>query len=131
MEWILRNKISSRKQLWSRQSIVDCWRATRFNASAIRTLISLNIVRGPEAKLINISKRGALIESPEYISPASRISLRLVTAEEAYLIKGRIIRCSASSKKDNALKYQFGIVFDEDFASMPVLLMWTDSMFIP
>jgi hypothetical protein len=101
----------------------DCWRAIRFDASAIRTLKDVRQVGGPEVKLINISRRGALIVSPESISLRSRISLRLVTAEGSYLVKGRVIRCNTCPAKGKVIEYQSAIVFDKDFTTLPELLI--------
>jgi hypothetical protein len=99
------------------QQFGKCKPAPRFNASALPTLKGINRVGGPEVKLINISRSGALIESPEHMSPGSDISLRLVTAEAVYSIKGRITRCSTSSTNDRL--FQSGIAFDEDFTMLP------------
>jgi hypothetical protein len=99
------------------QQSEKCRRAPRFDASAIHTLKRVNRVGGPEVRLINISRGGALIESPEHMSPGSSISLQLVTAETVHVIKGRITRCSNTSTNDRP--FQSAIAFDEDFKILP------------
>ncbi len=94
-------------------------KAPRFGASAIPSLQSVSQVVGPEVKLINISRAGALIESQEPLSKGSSICLKLVTAKNVYLLKGRILRYNVSSVKGNMLQYQSAIVFDEDFTILP------------
>ena len=89
--------------------------ALRFPVSDIPAFKRINLVGGPEVKLINISRRGALIECCEYMSMGSRISLQVTTEEAAAVIKGRVIRCSTASKNDKAPQYQSTIAFDEDF----------------
>jgi hypothetical protein len=101
----------------------DYWRAIRFNASAIRTLKNVRQLGGPEVKLINISRRGALIVSRENISLRSRISLQLATAEGIYLVKGRVIRCDTCPARDKVIEYQSAIVFEKDFAILSELLI--------
>ena len=117
------NTATLKTQRLSLQHSEDYWRAARLDASAIRTLKSVSQVGGPEIKLINISRRGALIESPERKSLRSRISLRLATEEEAYLLKGRIIRCSTCPMNPEVLKYRYAIIFDKDFSILPLLLL--------
>jgi hypothetical protein len=94
-----------------------CRPAPRFDASAIPALKSANLVVGAEVKLINISRSGALIESPERMSPGSDISLRLVTAKTVHVLKGRVVRCSTSTTNDKL--FQSGVAFDEEFTILP------------
>jgi len=97
---------------------VDCRKAPRFGASAFPSLKKVHIVEGPDIKLINISRGGCLIETQERMSPGSGISLRLVTIETAYLLKGRVLRCYVY-KIGKVLTYQCAIVFNEDFTILP------------
>jgi hypothetical protein len=99
------------------QQFGKCKPAPRFDASAIPSLKSINRVGGPQVKLINISRSGLLMESPEHMLPGSNISLRLVTAEVVYSIKGRVTRCGTSST--NSKLFQSGIAFDEEFTLLP------------
>lgn len=118
----VRHTASLRKQCLSFQYSENCWRAARFDAYAIRTLKSVIQDGRLEVKLINISKRGALIESPKRRSLRSRIFLQFITAEDAYLLEGRIIRCRTLPVNDKVIKYQYAILFNEDFAVLPELL---------
>jgi hypothetical protein len=72
---------------------------------------------GNQVKLINISRRGALIESRERLSPKTSISLRLTTKKSVYIVKGRIVRSSPSPL--NKREFQSAIAFHEDFKIMP------------
>ena len=94
-------------------------RTPRFDVFfAMPTLKSIYRVDGQEVKLINMSRRGALIDSNEEMLPGFHIVLRAVTAETVYLIKGRIVRCSSSPR--NGGMFQSGIEFDEEFTFLPV-----------
>lgn len=94
-------------------------KTSRFDASAIPSLKSVHIAEGPGIKLINISRRGALIETQKEMSPGSGVSLRIVTAEAVYLIKGWILRCNVHTI-DKASAYQCAISFEKDFTKLPL-----------
>ena len=89
----------------------------RFDASAIPTLKGVNLIVRAEAKLINISRGGALIESSEHMSPGSSVSLQLDIAETVHVVKGRITRCNTTSANNKV--FQSAIAFDEDFKILP------------
>lgn len=107
------------KQYLKRPNIGNRRTAPRFDASAIPVFKSISLVKGPEVKLINISRHGALIESSERISPGSSISLRVVTAESVHTLKGKMVRYKAISMNSKETGYQIVIAFDEDFTVLP------------
>lgn len=120
----------------SRQKDAKSRKAPRFDASVLLNFKSISRVGGIKVKLINISRRGALIESRERMSPRSHIFLRVTTDKAVYLIKGRVVRCSIPSMKGRV--FQSAIAFNEDFTILPAgldddsefllqLLMQTDS----
>ena len=96
-------------------------KAPRLDAESIPFLIGAYQVGGPEVKLINISRGGALIESREPLAKGSEICLQLVTAGKVYLIRGRILRYYISFIAGNALRYRSAIAFDKDLAIMPTM----------
>jgi hypothetical protein len=98
--------------------MVDLRRAPRFDASAIPSLKSAHQIGGPEIKLINISRGGALIEVQERLSPGTSFALQLVTAETVHLLHGRIIRCYVYAI-GKVVQYRCAIAFDEDFTILP------------
>ena len=110
-------------QSLKRQNIGDRRAAPRFDASAIPGFKSINQVGGPEVRLINISRSGALIESPKLMSLGSSVSLQIVTAEAVHIINGRLIGRSihyrTSSMNEKVLQCQAAIDFDKDFAILP------------
>lgn len=108
-----------RKRNLKRQSIKERRKTPRFNLFfAMPTLKNINRVDGHEVTLINISRRGALIDSREQMPPGSSIFLRVVTSETIYIIKGRITRCNISPTNDRI--FQSAIAFDEEFTFLPV-----------
>ncbi len=91
--------------------------APRFDAPAMLALKCISLAEGHKVKLINISRRGALIESRDRMSPGSTISLRLTTEKTVYFIKGRIVRSSSSPMSGRV--FRSGIAFHEDFTILP------------
>lgn len=102
----------------NRNEFAERRRAPRFDASAIPHLKSVRQVDGPEVRLINISRCGALIETRERMLPKSRVSLRLDTKETVHFLDGEVLRCYVY-EIDRVLKYQYSVVFDEDFKILP------------
>ena len=74
-----------------RFAVRDNREAPRFDATEIPNLRIISDLGGPEAKLINISRRGALIESPEYMPPGTSVYLQLARDENIHYIRGRTI----------------------------------------
>jgi hypothetical protein len=109
--------VSQTERSLKRQSVRERRKYPRFDASDIPVLKSASQVGGTEVKLINISRSGALIESSERMESGSSISLRLITEVAIFLLKGRIVRSSKSSKQNNI--FQSAIAFDEDFTMLP------------
>jgi hypothetical protein len=107
------------KWFLKRKETGDRRKAPRFDASAVPGFKNIIQVGGPELKLINISRCGALIESREPISSDESIALQIVIAEEAYIIKGRVVHHHLYSKNDDVIRYQSAIAFDEDFTVLP------------
>lgn len=93
-------------------------RAPRFDASAISHLTSVRQVEGPEVKLINISRWGALIETKERMLPKSRVSLRLDTKETVHFLDGEVLRCYVY-EIEKVMTYQYAVAFDEEFGILP------------
>ena len=104
--------------LADRNRFMERRKAPRFDSSTIPHLKSVRQVEGPEVKLINISRYGALIETRQRMVPKSRVSLRLDTKETVYFLDGEVLRCYVY-EIDKVLTYQYAAVFDEDFEVLP------------
>jgi len=91
----------------------------RLPPSAIPSLKGVKLVAGPEVRLVNISRGGALIESEARLSPGSNLCLRLVTAESVYLLKGQVLRSKVASLAGAGLRYQSAVSFVEEFSILP------------
>ena len=91
--------------------------APRYDTSDIPNLRIIGDGGGPEAKLVNISRRGALIESREHMLPGTSIYLQLAIDENVHFVRGRIIGNRSFSMNRGVFK--IAIAFEEDFTSLP------------
>lgn len=93
--------------------------APRFNVSGIPDFKGINLAEGPEVKLVNISRYGALIESRERLSTGPGIFLAITLGDKVHNIKGRVIHCCIHSRKNREIQYQTAVAFHEDFSILP------------
>jgi hypothetical protein len=77
----------------------------RFNPAAV-------LRPGLEVVLINISRRGALVESSARLRPGARAGLLLSGTDARASVEGRIGRCHVAGL--DPLRYRGVIVFDKD-----------------
>jgi hypothetical protein len=82
--------------------------------AAARLNLSAFISRGQTVRLINVSKRGALVESDVRLCPGNTVSLRFVTSEKELSLAGCIIRSSVSQMSGSKLVYRTALSFSED-----------------
>jgi hypothetical protein len=87
----------------------------RWHPSAVPSLKRAEVVDGPEARLLNISRGGVLIETTARMIPGAKAYLRLVAADAVFLLTGRVLRSRAVLLRDSVLLYQSAIAFDQEF----------------
>ena len=78
------------------------------------SLKSARLMAGPEVRLINISKRGALLESDTRMTPGANICIRLVAADEVILLHGSVLRSRVLRLRAQQLTYECAIAFDAE-----------------
>ena len=84
----------------------------RIPASALPDL-SVNLTTGPDIRLIDISRGGALFECSKRLVPASTVALRLVTPDGTHIVRGRVVRSRIVRLERGGLGYQAAIAFNE------------------
>ncbi len=89
-------------------------RSPRLSPETVRSLKSVGLNQDPEAKVIDISRHGALLESEARLPPNVRIVLRVVTVDGTMSLPGRVLRSSISGLK-GIPRYQSAIVFEAPF----------------
>jgi hypothetical protein len=70
---------------------------------------------GKEVRVVNLSRGGALVESPTRILPGSRTELQLV-GERRRRVRGHIGRCVVSAL--NPVCYQAALIFEEQLGGL-------------
>jgi hypothetical protein len=78
-------------------------------------LKSIDLLDGPEARLLNLSRGGVLIQTAARMMPGATIYLRLVATDAVFLVQGRVMRSRASLLRDSILLYESAVAFDGNF----------------
>jgi hypothetical protein len=86
----------------------------RLNANAVPSLKSVSINQGTEARVINISRGGVLLETEVRLRPQMKILLKIVTIDGLIKMEGHILRSSISCLQGKP-RYQSAISFDHPF----------------
>src|SRR5262245_50364565 len=75
--------------------------------------LSVNLTTGPDIRLIDISRGGALFECSKRLVPASTVALRLVTPDGTHIVRGRVVRSRIVRLERGGLGYQAAVAFNE------------------
>jgi hypothetical protein len=67
---------------------------------------------GVEVELINLSRGGAQFRTPNRLLPGLNVSLKLVTADGALTVQGKVMRSAMVRMRSGSLGYEVGIAFD-------------------
>ena len=86
-------------------------RAPRFNRRADHRIVDARIRPGHGAAVLDVSARGALIETARRLLPGSTVDLFIKTMEGEIVMKGSIVRCTVTQVCGTAIRYQAGIAF--------------------
>ncbi len=86
----------------------------RIRASSVPHLTA-HIAGGPQARLIDLSKRGVRIESPLHMGPGSRVVLRFVLGEESVTVTGDVMRSVPLMRLSSGeVAYDTALAFTEE-----------------
>jgi hypothetical protein len=88
-------------------------REVRYDAMKLPQL-SARLEPGPAVRLLDISRRGALVESKMLLRPGQRVSLCFVTPDGEVTLTGRAVRTTVSALTETELGYRTGLSFGED-----------------
>ena len=86
---------------------------TRIEGAALPDLTAF-IRRGKSVRIIDVSKRGALIECDERLCPGRNVSLRFVTPGEEVALTGFVVRSWVSNLSKSQLVYRTALNFTQD-----------------
>lgn len=88
-------------------------RSVRLPASAVPYLAA-RLVGGPDVRLINISRRGVLVETTTRLLPGSPVGIKFVAADATLILRGCVVRSSVAVLNGSALRYHTAVSFSED-----------------
>jgi hypothetical protein len=101
----------------SRSSDADRRKYSRKSSRECPWLVDARLRSGTEVRVVDISNGGMLLESATQILPGARIELFLVTQEQRWLVKGRILRCQvARVVREDGVRYHAALAFNEPLA---------------
>lgn len=84
-------------------------------ASAIPNLTA-RLFAGSDVRLVDVSRRGVLIETDARLLPNSPISIKFVTTDTTVVLKGSVVRSSVNIVSDKGVVYRTAVAFEEDIA---------------
>lgn len=87
----------------------------RIPASALPQL-KARLLAGPDVRLVDLSRRGVLLETHTRLLPGSPIRLKFVSEDATLVLKGAVVRSSVSTFGEQGLVYRTAVAFDEDIS---------------
>lgn len=78
--------------------------------------LKARLLAGPDVRLVDISRRGLLLETDSRLMPGSAIRIKLVADDANVVMKGCVIRSSVAVVTGEGIVYRTAISFDEDIA---------------
>lgn len=94
----------------------------RLKPEAVPFLKSVSFSQGSDARVVNISCGGILLETEVRLRPQMKLILKLVTTEGVVKMEGHILRSSISSLT-GIPRYRSAISFDHPFQMLDYLSM--------
>jgi hypothetical protein len=87
----------------------------RVPASAVPQL-KARLLAGPDVRLVDLSRRGVLLETQTRLLPGSPIRLKFVADDATLVLKGSVVRSSVSTFGEQGLVYRTAVTFDQDIS---------------
>ncbi len=81
--------------------------------------LTARVVGGPQVRLIDISQRGALVETTLHLRPGRPVSIRFVAADTTFTLTGAVVRSSVAVLDDQGVKYHTALSFKKDVQFCP------------
>ena len=85
----------------------------RLPAAAMPNLTA-RLLAGAEVRLVDISRRGVLLETDTRLLPGSPIRIKFVADDANLVLRGSVVRSSVNVVNGEGLVYRTAVSFDED-----------------
>jgi hypothetical protein len=70
---------------------------------------------GREARLLNVSRGGILLETASRLAPGAAILVKLVAADAVFLLRGRVCRTRQTLLRGADFRYESAVAFDDNY----------------
>jgi len=87
-------------------------RSTSRYGAAAAGFFQARIRPGHMAALLDVSARGALIETGRRLLPDTSVEICMETSSRRATLRGRVLRCAVAGVRPNAVHYRAAIHFD-------------------
>jgi hypothetical protein len=78
--------------------------------------LKARLLAGPEVRLVDISRRGILLETESRLLPGSPIRVKFVANDATLVMKGSVIRSNVTIVSGEGVMYRTAVAFDEDIS---------------
>lgn len=87
----------------------------RLPASAVPNL-KARLLSGPDVRLVDVSRRGVLLETNTRLMPDSVVRMKFVADDGTLVLKGVVARSNVSALGDHGLIYRTAVTFEEEIS---------------
>jgi hypothetical protein len=94
------------------RSDIDRRRAHRARAAEQHRITSIRIRPGHDARVIDASAAGALLETTHRLLPGRAVELQMQTQTEQVSVRARVVRCAVVQVRAATVFYRGAVVFD-------------------
>jgi hypothetical protein len=75
--------------------------------------LSAKVIAGPEVRLINVSRRGVLLETSSRLLPGAVLTMRFQAGDETLISTGAVVRSSVSTVDGEGLRYHTAVALEQ------------------
>lgn len=109
------------KHSHKREKVEDGRERRRFVRIAADAMphVTARVVGGPQVRLIDVSRRGAQVETTLPLKPGRAVTIRFVAADATLTLTGAVVRSSVAVLAEEGVKYHTALSFAEDVVICP------------
>ena len=81
--------------------------------------VTARVVGGPEVRLLDLSRRGARLETTLHLRPGRSVCVRLVADDTTVTLSGAVVRSRVAVVDETGVRYQTALAFSNDVPFCP------------
>lgn len=82
--------------------------------------VTARVVGGPHVRLLDVSRRGAQVETTLPLRPGRAVTIRFVAADTTLTLTGAVVRSSVAVLSADGVTYHTALSFSEDVVVCPL-----------